>query len=152
MRSSAGSASAPLLDEQQLAWCAGVIDCLGLIKTRAMKTGSELGYVAVSTTKMAVLHRLAELTGVKAITVHRDYKRLGCNQHCDEAHLHVHSTTARWSLTGARAAVFLAAIEPYLVVKTSEASDAVSAGLLAPRKPATLGKMYALGWPELEAS
>ena len=88
---------------------------------------------------------------MKAITVHRDYKRLGCNEHCDEAHLHVHSTTARWSLTGARAAVFLAAIEPYLVVKTADASEAVAAGLMAPRKEATVQKMYRLGWPELEA-
>jgi len=83
--------------------------------------------------------------------VHREYRRLGCNEHCTEAHLHVSSTTARWSLTGARAVVFLAAIEPYLRAKQGLAQDVIAAGSTAPSKPATTRKMYQLGWPELEA-
>lgn len=138
-----------MITDTELAWCAGVIDCLGLIKTRAMKTGSELGYVAVSTTKIDILDRLADLTGVRAITVHREYKRLGCNQHCEEPHLHVSSTTARWSLTGSRAVVFLTAIEPFLRAKKGLANDVIAAGQMAPSKPATIKKMYELGWPEV---
>jgi hypothetical protein len=140
-----------MITDTELAWCAGVIDALGLIKTRPMKTGSELGYVAVSTTKLNILDRLAELTGVKSITVHREYKRLGCNEHCTEPHLHVSSTTARWSLTGSRAVVFLTAIEPYLQAKKGAAQDAIAAGSVAPSKPATTQKMYDIGWPTLEA-
>src|SRR5262245_1217884 len=141
-----------MLTEIELAWCAGVIDSLGLIKTRPMKTGSELGYVAVSTTKIDILNRLAELTGVRSVMVHREYKRLGCGEHCKEPHLHVSSTTARWSLTGARAVVFLSAIEPYLRAKQGQATDVIAAGMIAPQKPATTRKLYALGWPEVEAS
>jgi hypothetical protein len=127
-----------------------VIDVLGLIRTRAMKTGSELGYVGVSTPRRDILGQLAELTGVRTFTVNRDYNRLGCGEHCQEPHLHVTSSTGRWSLTGARAVVFLAAIEPYLVVSKGQAQDAILAGLLAPRKDATVRKMYDLGWPTLE--
>lgn len=139
------------LQPEQLAWCAGVIDMVGLIKTRPMDTGSELSYVSVSTPRRDILDHLAELTGSGVVIVNRDYKRLGCGEHCTEPHLHVFSTTARWSLTGARAAVFLAAIEPYLMTKATQAQEAVAAGLVAPRKAATLNKMYRLGWPELEA-
>jgi len=126
-----------------------VIDVLGLIKTRSMKTGSELGYVAVSTPRRDILSYLSSMTGVRVITVNREYNRLGCGEHCTEAHLHVFSSTGRWSLTGARAVVFLSAIEPYLVVQRGQAQDAISAGLVAPKKPAVVAKMYALGWPEL---
>lgn len=134
----------------ELAWCAGVIDAMGIIRTRQMKTGSQLGYVGVSSSKRDIMLALSEMTGTTVVPVHRDYKRLGCNEHCQEPHLHVVSSTGRWSLTGARAAVFLSAIEPYLVIKKGAASDAISAGLIAPAKPATLEKMYKLGWPKLE--
>lgn len=117
-----------------------------------MKTGSELGYVGVSTPRRDILHQLADMTGVGVVTVNREYNRLGCGEHCQEAHLHVSSSTGRWGLTGARAVVFLSAIEPYLVVQRGQAQDAILAGLMAPRKEATMAKMYALGWPEVEAA
>jgi hypothetical protein len=138
------------MNVSELAWCAGVIDAMGIIRTRRMKTGSELGYVGVSSSKRDILKALADMTGTGITAVHRDYKRLGCNVHCEEPHLHVTSSTGRWSLTGARAAVFLLAIEPYLVIKKGAANDAIAAGLIAPRKDATLAKMYKLGWPRLE--
>lgn len=141
-----------MITETQLAWCAGVIDVLGLIKTRPMDTGSELTYVGVSSTRPDILEALGDLTGTGVVTVHRDYKRLGCGEHCEEPHLHVVSTTARWSLTGAKATVFLSAIEPYLITKREPAQEAIAAGLVAPRKAATLTKMYRLGWPHLEAA
>lgn len=130
----------------QVAWCAGVIDALGLIKTRPMKTGSELAYVGVSSARIDILEYLAKLTGVKVVTVSRNYNRLGCGEHCTEAHLHVHSTTGRWSLTGARALLFLEAIEPHLVFKRMDAKAALAAGSAAPTKPGTLKKMQELGW------
>lgn len=138
-----------MMSEAQLAWCAGVVDVMGVIRTRSMKTGAELGYVGVSTSKRDLLEQLAELTGTGVTTVNRDYKRLGCGEHCNEAHLHVHSSTGRWSITGARAVVFLSAIEPYMLLQRGRANDVIAAGMMAPRKPATLRKMYSLGWPEV---
>lgn len=135
---------------EQIAWCAGVVDTLGSIKTRPMDTGSELAYVAISSPRMDLLQVLADLTGSSVVAVRRDYKRLGCGEHCTEAHQHVQSVTGRWSLTGAKAIVFLTAIEPYLVTKREDAAAALAVGTDAPHKPATLKKMYELGWPILE--
>jgi hypothetical protein len=138
------------LSDAEIAWCAGVVDALGLIRTRPMQTGSELCYVAVSSSKLDVLNALAELTGTKVTMVHREYSRVGCDEHCTEAHQHVNSTTGRWSLTGARALVFLLAIEPHLRGKAEDARSAIAAGETAPVKEATVRKMYELGWPALE--
>jgi hypothetical protein len=136
----------PTVTPAQIAWCAGVIDSLGLIKTRPMRTGSELAYVGVSSARIDILEHLSRLTGTRVVTVSRDYNRLGCGEHCTEAHLHVQSVTGRWSLTGARALVFLDAIEPYLVTRRAEAKAAIAAGETAPSKPAVLRKMKELGW------
>lgn len=140
-----------VISELELAWCAGVVDVMGLISLRKMKTGSELASVAISSTRLDLLHEIADLTGTSVVMVHRDYNRLNCNVHCPEKHSHVVSSTGRWSLTGARAAVFLHAIEPYLRLKKEKVQEAVDVGTAAPRKAATLRKMYELGWPHLEA-
>lgn len=139
-----------MLSADDLAWCAGLIDSMGSIKTRPMSTGSELTYVAISSPRLDLLDIMADLTGTSVVTVKRDYKRLGCGEHCTEAHQHVLSVTGRWSLTGAKATVFLAAIEPYLRTKKEEVRAALDLGMDAPVKPATLKKMYDLGWPPVE--
>lgn len=138
--------------ELDIAWCAGVIDVLGLVKTRFMKTGSELAYVQVSTPFIDVTQRLAKLTGVKVVMVHRQYNRLGCDEHCTEAHIHVLSETARWTLVGARAIVFLEAILPFVHVKREDIKKALAKGQNAPMKEATFQKMHQLGWPITEES
>lgn len=140
-----------MITELELAWCAGVIDVMGLISLRKMKTGSELAAVSISSTRLDLLHEIADLTGTTVVMVHRDYNRLNCNEHCPDKHSHVISSTGRWSLTGARAAVFLNAIEPYLRLKKEKVQEAVDVGASAPHKAATMRKMYALGWPKLEA-
>lgn len=132
---------------EQVAWCGGVIDAIGLIRLRETDVGSQLASVSVSTALVPIAQRLAELTGTKVTTVKRNYNRLGCSQHCTEAHLHVTSITARWSLTGARALTFLTAVRPYLGVKADAADEVISAAKGAPSKPRTAQKMAELGWP-----
>ena len=138
------------LSEVRLAWAAGVIDVLGLIKLRTVGD-TLLPAVYVSSARLDLCEALASMTGIKVTPVHRDYKRLGCGKHCTSPHHHVHSTTGRWSLTGARATVFLAAILPFLETKKGEAEQAIAVGRQAPCKPATVQKMYDLGWPTLSA-
>lgn len=140
-----------MIDEPRLAWCAGVIDVLGAIRLRKTETGAQLPAVFLSSARQDVLQTLAKMTGTKVTQVFRDYNRLGCGEHCDEAHQHVLSTTGRWSLTGARATVFLSAVEPHILIRKSEVAEAIAAGLTVPHKPATVQKMYELGWPELTA-
>lgn len=135
------------LSSEEIAWCGGVIDALGLMRLRETDAGSQLPSVYVSTAQLPIAQRLADLTGVKVTMVSRDYKRMGCGQHCTEAHLHVNSVTARWSLTGARARAFLAAVRPYLFFKAAEADALIEATKDAPSKPRTTEKMADLGWP-----
>lgn len=130
-----------------VAWCAGVIDTIGLLRLRDTDAGSRLPVVSISTTNHPLAQRLGHLTGVRLTTVSRRYNRLGCGEHCTEPHLHVDSTTSRWSLTGSRARLFLYGIRPYLHVKGDEV-DTLLAGSEEPApKPRTIEKMVSLGWP-----
>lgn len=130
----------------EIAWCGGVVDSLGLLRLRETDAGAHLPSVFVSTPHLPIARRLAELTGVKVTMVTRDYKRMGCGDHCTTAHLHVQSTTARWSLTGSRALVFLQAVRPYLFVKAEEADLLLESSSNPRSKPATTAKMREMGW------
>lgn len=132
----------------EIAWCAGVVDAIGLVRQRELKaTGSLLAYVGVSTAHLGIAERLAELTGTRPTIVRRNYNRLGCSAHCTEPHQHVNSVTARWSLTGARARVFLQAVRPMLALKGQVVDETLWATQDAPFKPAVASKMVELGWP-----
>ena len=78
--------------------------------------------------------------------VTRDYQRMGCSDHCTEAHMHVQSVTARFQLTGARARTFLLAVRPHLFIKADEADMILEASKDARSKPATTAKMREMGW------
>lgn len=130
----------------EIAWCGGVVDSLGLLRLRETPAGGQLPSVYVSTPHLPIANRLAELTGVRVTMVTRDYKRMGCGDHCTDAHLHVQSTTGRWSLTGSRATVFLRSVRPYLFVKAQEADLLLEASENPRGKPATTRKMREMGW------
>lgn len=136
-----------MVTPEQIAWCGGVIDAIGLIRLRETDAGSQLASVSVSTANLPIAERLASLTGMSVTKVVRDYKRMGCGEHCTEPHLHVASVTARWSLTGARANAFLTAVRPHLFFKADAADEVLAATADAPRKPRTTQKMRELGWP-----
>lgn len=126
-------------------WCAGMCDALAIYRVRDAD-GTKLPSVSISTTRTAALQRLADLTGAKLTVVRRRYDRLGCGEHCTSPHLHVDSTTVRWSLTGARATIFSEAVTPHLITTRDEALAVLEVGRAAPHKPATRRKMEALGW------
>lgn len=134
------------ITEAEIAWCGGVVDSLGLLRLRETPAGGHLPSVFVSTPHLPIASRLAELTGVRVTMVSRDYKRMGCGDHCTDAHLHVQSTTGRWSLTGSRATVFLRSVRPYLFVKAEEADLLLEASENPRGKPATTRKMREMGW------
>lgn len=138
--------SGPFVGPAEIAWCGGVVDSLGTLRLRETPAGGQLPYVVVSTPHLPIANRLATLTGVRVTMVSRDYKRMGCGDHCTDAHLHVQSTTARWSLTGSRAQVFLRSVRPYLFVKAEEADLLLEASENPRGKPATTRKMREMGW------
>lgn len=140
-----------LVDTKTLAYVAGVVDLLGLIRVRDLPTGTRLPVIQMHGNYMPTFNYFSELTGTKAIVVRRSYSRAGCSLHCKEKHQHVVSVSGRWSLTGAKATIVLWNIRPFLRVQLDRAEEALSVGLETRFKPATLEKMRQLGWdlPEL---
>jgi hypothetical protein len=136
------------LTEAQIAHVAGILDAMARFRVRTTPDGTNLPYVAVSCPNMPLLEYLGSLTGVVPFTTSRAYEKHRCTEHCSEPHQHVVSASGRWSVSGAKATVVLAAITPHLRFQKTEAEDLLAVGLEAPRKPATPAKMAALGWPD----
>lgn len=131
----------------RLAYFAGLIDAIGHINTFQTEGGTELPRISVSSPNREILNMLAFETGTKPFDTTRVYDRHRCAEHCTVAHDHIVSRSARWSVSGAKATIMLVALEPYLVLKKTVAHNVAWIGLRASRKPATLRKMAAMGWP-----
>ena len=138
------------MEPVEIAYFAGVIDIRGKITTNRYG-GTLLPFVGISSADRRVAVELGRVTGIKPVAVHRDYDRFGCDQHCTRKHVHVFSTTARWQVTGAKATIVLAAIQTYVRFQVEECEYALSVGLEAPFKAATITRMQTLGWPIPEA-
>lgn len=135
------------IDKGTKAYMAGIVDMLGIIRLREMKTGVPIPYVGINTANRQLADFMAGLTDTKVTEVTRKYNKMQCTEHCTpEAHTHVDSTTYRWSVTGVKATILLVNIKPYLIFKTGDAANALKAGLEANYKPATYRKMKVLGW------
>lgn len=136
------------LDDAEIAYVAGILDTLGNFRVRETPDGTRLPSIAVSTPNTPLLAYLGNITGVTVLTTTRSYDRHRCMEHCAEAHQHVTSRSGRWSVTGARATVILAAIRPYMRLQVDDVDQLLAVGLDAPRKPATPKRMSTLGWPD----
>lgn len=134
------------MNDADFAYLAGVLDGRGNIAVRRVGD-TLLPLVAVSVKETDLLEWLNKVTDVKIVMTTRDFVKNGCTQHCLQQHVHVQSVSARWSVTGAKATIVLAAVRPFLRVKGIDADIALSVGLRAPHKPATPRKMASLGWP-----
>lgn len=134
------------MNRAQVAHLAGVIDSLGRVRVRETDEGTRLAVVAISSPDLTLLRYVAGHTGVRVVRVRRRYDRLGCEEHCDKRHLHVHSDTGRWELVGARAVVVLRNVRPYLVKLGAEVDAVLAVTAEAPVKAATVRKMRELGW------
>lgn len=107
-----------------LGWMAGVIDLKGrmLIKQNKMRKTRQI-VLAVESAERPVIKRLSAITGTSpeyhAVRPIKDWMRRACNDHCPEAHVHVHDerempAVSRWTITGAAAATVLSALLPFL--------------------------------------
>lgn len=135
------------IDQGTKAYLAGVLDMAGVIRLRPRpEPNPPLPYVGVSTPNKQLAEFLAGLTDSKVTEVTRKFNRHLCTEHCPADHSEIDSVTYRWSVTGVKATVLLANIKPYLVFKTPQANEALTAGLEANYKAATYGKMRVLGW------
>ncbi len=131
-----------------MAYLAGVLDTRAVVRTRLVPGSvSVLPFLAVSCGDVDLLSWLGSLTGVRVTTTARGYDKHRCLEHCTKAHEHIRSVSGRWSLTGVRATVVLCATREWVRFHEEAWDRGIVAGLEAPRKPAVLQKMAALGWP-----
>ena len=136
----------PELGVADLAYIAALIDTRGSLTSRTVRD-AVLPQVAISGKPFPALQWLGELTDVRVIATERSYSKAGCAEHCSEKHQHVTSLSGRWMVSGAKATIVLAAVQPYLRMRPADVADMVQLGLAAKFKGATAGKMAALGWP-----
>lgn len=134
------------MDERTIVYVAAVLDSAAVIRTREA-SGVTYPYLALSGSNTPLLRLLGGLSGMRVVVTKRSYAKAGCAEHCKEKHLHVTSESGRWSVSGAKATVILAAVLPYLRLQVDDARAALLVGLRAPFKPATLRQMERLGWP-----
>lgn len=137
----------PSKTELPLGYIAGILDANAIFRVRRTPGGTLLPGVFVHGLPPRIMEVLSRSTGTRITTVSRDYSRTPCAEHCEQPHSHVVSTSGRWSVTGAKATVLIAAVLPYLQAQQEAAEEVLDVGLRAPRKSTTFQKMATLGWP-----
>lgn len=134
------------LSTADIAYCAALIDNLAALRTRSV-AGSQLLPVVQVSGKHGALPWLGSITGTKVIETGRKFTRHNCTEHCPDRHATIESRSYRWTLTGMRATIVLAACEPYLRVQAAEARELIDAGLTVQYQGQIIVDMRARGWP-----
>src|SRR6266536_1419770 len=114
-----------MIQEFELAWMAGIIDLKGKVYQKANKTRkTKQTVLLVESKEILIIEKLGNLTGTSPeyLTDRKspDFMRRGCVEHCPDQHIHLREeptmpAVARWTKTGAGAAIVLYNISPYLV-------------------------------------
>lgn len=130
---------------QQAAYMAGILDALGLFQVRRVQE-RDLAKVALHSTNGPLLEWVGAATGTKITEVKRNYARYGCDEHCNEKHIHVNHSSLRWSVTGVRATILIHSVLPHLVLQSETAEQVLDATADAPYRKPTAEAMAALGW------
>lgn len=109
-----------------LGWMAGIIDLKGRLHYKAnQQRRTTQTILTVDSKDAAIVRQLGLLTGTKpewkTTKSLSDFIRRGCNEHCPEAHFHVHdkewvAEISRWTITGAGMVVVLDNLLPFLVI------------------------------------
>lgn len=147
-----------------LAWLAAILDLKGHIIRKNNQTRATPQLVLmVESAQLRVIERLCMLTGTNVEPKwadgrrQRDWVRRGCIEHCPEAHVHHEGSEippiARWTLTGAAAAVVLHSVIPYMVtdrgledMKNEILANVVLSGQGSGATKAAIRRLAALGW------
>jgi hypothetical protein len=136
------------MNEGELAYLAGVLDTRAVVRTRLVGgSQSMLPYLAISTGDTQLLQWLGTITGMRVVATVRGYDKHRCLEHCDQAHEHITSVSGRWSVSGSRATIVLAATRTWIRFQAADWDRALDVGAAAPRKDRIVEKMVQLGWP-----
>ena len=135
----------------ELAYYAGIIDAIAILRTRDVRDSALLPVVAIHGGSPPVMAAMANATRTKITVVNRDYQRQPCVAHCHEAHTHIVSTSSRWSVTGSRATILLHNVLPYLIIQKIETQALLDIGLTQRYSGSVVKDMRDLGYavPEL---
>jgi hypothetical protein len=118
-----------MLDETRKGWMAGILDFQGHVvrKSNGQRAkGSQQVVIYVETASHPIVARLCELTGgnpefKEQAPLREEWLRRGCTEHCPEAHVHHRPVgmpeMARWTATGAAAAIILWNLQDYMVTE-----------------------------------
>lgn len=157
------------LPASQLGWVAGVLDLRGkILRKQNQQRATPQIVIVVESSSVPVIRALSRLTGTapdfrNQEELPHEWARRGCEEHCPDKHIHVSPNlplTAKWTVTGAAAAVVLFNVLPFLMSDKGwdetfqECLDNVKLtgqGSGAVRK--TLRRLEDLGWdlpPECE--
>jgi hypothetical protein len=150
------------LPVSQLGWMAGVLDVKGRIQYKNnQRRATRQIVLAVESTEHAIVKELSRMTGTnpehKKIDNKSGWYRRGCEEHCDEPHIHVMGgefpSTMRWTITGSSMVVVLDNVEPFLTndrgfmeAKFEAIDQAVLNGRGGAAAQAGLRRLYDLGW------
>lgn len=137
------------MTEGDLVYAAALVDTMAALKVRRT-AGQDLPALILQGSK----HRgravswLCEATGSKVTAIHRDYNRPNCVHHCPQPHVHVESDSGvRWSVTGMKATIVLAAVMPFLRFQREDAEKLIKLGLQVGYSTSVVNDMARRGWP-----
>lgn len=154
-----------MIPEASLGWVAAVLDYKSNVIRKNNKTRVTPQVVLmVESKKWNIIRRLAKLTGSVCEPQQernaRNFMRRGCNVHCPKAHVHVPDEwklppIARWTITGAGAAIVLYNVIPHMVNAEERGypelleeicGNLVLQGQGSGQVMKTIRRMEALGW------
>lgn len=138
------------MTEADIAYMAALLDNMAALRSRSLGP-SVLPVIQISG-KHAILDWVASVTGTKVIPTVRSYTRHQCTEHCPDRHNHLESSSRRWSVTGMRATIILAACEPFMKVQGATARSLIDAGLGVQYQGQVVNDMRDRGWPIPELS
>jgi hypothetical protein len=151
-----------MIPVQTLGWMAGVLDLKGRVTRKGAKYRKHPQITLyVETREMFIIRELGRMTGTKPELQNPqempEWMRKGCTEHCPDAHVHVERVNfppvARWTISGAGAAVVLYNLLPYMV--SDKGLEEVLVETLATIPPSGQGRsavdqavnrLEALGW------
>lgn len=128
-----------MVTEADKAYIAALVDTLAKLTSRVVSR-DELPVVTIQG-KHEILEWLAVVCGVKLMKLDKNYTRHVCTEHCPSKHLDIESWSYRWQLVGARAAVLLEEIEPYMKIQAFEARRLIRLSSDVAFKPDTVKDM-----------
>ena len=158
----------------QLGWMAGILDLKGRVlykNNQRRAPGSRQMVLAVDSTQLSIIKALAQMTGtnpeLKKIQPGKEggWWRKGCDEHCDNAHIHVSPAgegdfpaSARWTITGTGMAIVMHNVLPFLRsdhgfpdIMAEALGQAKVNGRGSPATMTSIRRLVDLGWELPEA-